>query len=315
MPSPHSTTAPLETPLAELSHELARLVERFIPEDGFHLTAISGLKLARATTPSLPMQTVYDPCLCIIAQGSKEVRLGDELYTYDPLNYLVASVVLPVTGRVVEASPERPYLGLAIEIDPALISSLLAEMPPLPAPDAAAKRALFFDRLDPRLLDAVIRLLRLLETPRDIPMLAPLALREIFYRMLHSPQGHRLHEVVIADSQGQRISRAIEWLRRNFDKPLRIEELAREVNLSPSTLHHRFKAVTAFSPLQYQKQLRLQEARRLMLSENLEASAASYRVGYESPSQFSREYSRLFGAPPQRDIARLRQTMQSQVAS
>lgn len=183
------TATNLDTPLADLSHEMARLVERFVPEDGLHLTAIPGLKLARATTPSLPMQTVYDPCLCIIAQGRKEIRLGDELYVYDPLNYLVASVVLPVTGRVIEASPEAPYLSLALEIDPALISSLLTEMPPIPAPDAASQRALFLDRLDPRLLDAVIRLLRLLETPRDIAMLAPLALREIFYRMLLSPQG------------------------------------------------------------------------------------------------------------------------------
>ena len=312
MQSPIHTATTLDTPLAELSHEMARLVDRFAPEDGLHLTAIPGLKLARATTPSLPMQTVYDPCLCIIAQGRKEIRLGDELYVYDPLNYLVASVVLPVTGRVIEASPDHPYLSIALEIDPALISSLLTEMPAIPAPDAASQRALFLDRLDPRLLDAVIRLL---ETPSDIAMLAPLALREIFYRMLLSPEGHRLHEVVIADSQSQRISRAIEWLRKNFDQPLRIEELAREVNLSPSTLHHRFKTVTAFSPLQYQKQLRLQEARRLMLCDNLEAAAASYRVGYESPSQFSREYSRLFGDPPQRDIARLRQAAQNQVAS
>lgn len=315
MQSPIHTATTLDTPLAELSHEMAHLVDRFAPEDGLHLTAIPGLKLARATTPSLPMQTVYDPCLCIIAQGRKEIRLGDELYVYDPLNYLVASVVLPVTGRVIEASPDHPYLSIALEIDPALISSLLTEMPAIPAPDAASQRALFLDRIDPRLLDAVIRLLRLLETPSDIAMLAPLALREIFYRMLLSPQGHRLHEVVIADSQSQRISRAIEWLRKNFDQPLRIEELAREVNLSPSTLHHRFKTVTAFSPLQYQKQLRLQEARRLMLCDNLEAAAASYRVGYESPSQFSREYSRLFGDPPQRDIARLRQAAQNQVAS
>lgn len=307
--------ATLDTPLAELSHEMSRLVERFVAEDGLHASAIPGLGLARASAPSRPMQTVYTPCLCIIAQGRKEVRLGEESYVYDPLNYLVASVILPVTGRVIEASPERPYLSLALEIDPALITSLIAEMGPIAVPDTASSRALFLDRLDPRLLDAVIRLLRLLETPRDIAMLAPLALREIFYRLLLSPQGHRLYEIVIADSQGQRIARAIEWLHKHYDQPLRIEALARSVNLSPSTLHHRFKALTALSPLQYQKQLRLQEARRLMFSENLEAAAASYRVGYESPSQFSREYSRLFGEPPQRDIARLRQAAQSQAAS
>lgn len=305
----------LDTPLAELSHEMARLVERFTSGEGLHETAIPGLKLARVCEPSLPMQTVYNPCLCIIAQGRKEVRLGDETYAYDPLTYLVASVVLPVTGRVTNASPDHPFLSLALNIDPALITTLIAEMGPIAAADAASQRGIYVDRLDPRLLDAVIRLLRLLETPRDIAMLAPLALREIFYRMLLSPQGHRLHEIVTAGGQGQRISRAVEWLHKYYDQPLRIEELARAVNLSPSTLHHRFKAVTALSPLQYQKQLRLQEARRLMFSENLEAAAACYRVGYESPSQFSREYSRLFGEPPQRDIARLRQSAQNQAAS
>lgn len=315
MQAPSHSTSALDTPLAELSHEMARLVERFTPEEGLQETAIAGLKLARVCEPSLPMQAVYNPCLCIIAQGRKEVRLGEESYAYDPLTYLVASVALPVTGQVTDASTEQPFLSLALSIDPALITSLIAEMGPLSPADSAAKRGIYVDRLDPRLLDAVIRLLRLLETPRDIAMLAPLALREIFYRMLLSPQGYRLHESVVADSQGQRISRAVEWLHKNYDQQLRIEELARSVNLSPSTLHHRFKAVTALSPLQYQKQLRLQEARRLMFSENLEAAAACYRVGYESPSQFSREYSRLFGEPPQRDIARLRQTAQSQVAS
>lgn len=315
MQSPSASASALDTPLAELSHEMARLVERFVAADGMHTTAIPGLKLIRSSTPSLPVQGVYDPSLCIIAQGRKEVRLGDERYVYDPLNYLVASVVLPVTGQVIEASAERPYLSIALDIDAALITSLLSEMPAIAASSADSQRGLYLDRLDPRLLDAVIRLLRLLETPRDIAMLAPLALREIFYRMLLSPQGRRMREVVVADSQSQRISRAIDWLRRNFHQPLRIEDLAREVNLSPSTLHHRFKAVTAFSPLQYQKQLRLQEARRLMLCEHLEAAVACYRVGYESPSQFSREYSRLFGAPPQRDIARLRQSAEQQAVS
>ncbi|MGV2463418.1 UNVERIFIED_CONTAM: AraC family transcriptional regulator CmrA, partial [Pseudomonas aeruginosa] len=167
---------------------------------------------------------------------------------------------------------------------------------------------LYVDRIDASLLDAVLRLIHLLDSPRDIPMLAPLILREIFYRLLRSGQGQRLHEIAIADSQAHRITRAIDWINQNYGKPLRIEQLAQVVNLSPSTLHHRFKAVTAMSPLQYQKQLRLQEARRLIFSEGLEVAAAGYRVGYESPSQFSREYSRLFGAPPLRDLARARNT-------
>ncbi|NQD93552.1 AraC family transcriptional regulator [Pseudomonas sp. CrR25] len=296
----------LDDSIAHYQAELAAHILRFAAEDGVHSTPIAGLELIRTSQPTLPMPTLYRPCLCIMAQGRKEIRLGAERYVYDPLSYLVASVTLPVTGEVIEASPECPYLSLRLEIDPAQITSLIADAGPIGVPSPGARRGLYLDRLDVQLLDALIRLLRLLDTPRDIAMLAPLALREIFYRLLHNPQGQRLHEIAIADSQSHRIARAIEWLNNHFNRPLRIEDLAREVNLSASTLHHRFKAVTALSPLQYQKQLRLQEARRLMFSEGLEASAASYRVGYESPSQFSREYSRLFGAPPLRDVARMR---------
>lgn len=306
MTLPATPQPALDDRFAERQAELAANILRFAAADGVHSTAIAGLDLIRTSLPTLPMPTLYRPCLCIIAQGRKEVRLGAERYVYDPLNYLVASVTLPVTGQVIEATPEQPYLSLRLDIDPAQITGLIADAGPIGVPNPGSRRALYLDRLDLQLLDALIRLLRLLETPRDIAMLAPLALREIFYRLLHSPQGQCLHEIAIADSQSHRIARAIEWLNKNFNEQLRIEDLAREVNLSPSTLHHRFKAVTALSPLQYQKQLRLQEARRLMLCEGLEAAAASYRVGYESPSQFSREYSRLFGAPPLRDLARLR---------
>ena len=298
--------APLNDVVVQRQAELAALVQRLTPAEGVHDTAVGGLQLIRSDQPTLPMPVLYSPCLCIIAQGRKEVRLGDEGYLYDPLNYLVASVTLPVSGQVIEASPQTPYLSIRLDIEPGLISGLIADAGPIGVPSPGPSRGLYLDRIDMAMLDAVIRLTRLLDTPRDIAMLAPLALREIFYRLLHSPQGQRLHEIAIADSQSHRIARAIEWLNSHFDQPLRIEDLAREVNLSPSTLHHRFKAVTALSPLQYQKQLRLQEARRLMLCEGLEAASASYRVGYESPSQFSREYSRLFGAPPLRDLARLR---------
>nr|WP_298139452.1 AraC family transcriptional regulator [uncultured Pseudomonas sp.] len=306
MSSIASAPSILDDSFSRYQAELAGRIQRMTDQDGIQNTAIAGLDLFRSSGPTQPVPTLYRPCLCIMAQGSKAVRLGEERYVYDPLNYLVASVTLPVTGQIIDASPQRPYLSLRLEIDPAQISSLIADAGPIGVPAPGTRRGLYVDRLDLQLLDAVIRLLRLLDTPRDIAMLAPLALREIFYRLLHSPQGQRLHEIAIADSQSQRIARAIDWLNRHFDEPLRIDDLAREVNLSPSTLHHRFKAVTALSPLQYQKQLRLQEARRLMLCENLEAAAASYRVGYESPSQFSREYSRLFGAPPLRDLARLR---------
>ncbi|AYC32640.1 AraC family transcriptional regulator [Pseudomonas cavernae] len=286
--------------------ELVALLRRLTPEEGIHESAIPGLALVRGDQPTLPMPVLYKPSLCVIAQGRKEIQLGEERFFYDPLNYLVASVTLPVCGHVVEASPEQPYLSLRLDFDATQIARLIADAGPIGVPNAGPARALYLDRLDVTLLDALIRLVRLLETPRDIAMLAPLIQREIFYRLLHSPQGQILHEIALADSQGHRIARAIDWLNQNYNQQLRIDELARTVNLSASTLHHRFKAVTALSPLQYQKQLRLQEARRLMITEGLEASAASYRVGYESPSQFSREYSRLFGAPPLRDLARLR---------
>ncbi|MCY1178057.1 HTH-type transcriptional activator RhaS [compost metagenome] len=197
---------------------------------------------------------------------------------------------------------------MRLNIDPAQINNLLADAGPLGVPALPSGRGLYVERTDPLLLDALLRLIRLLDSPKDIPILAPLIQREILYRLLRGPQGYRLYEIALANSQTHRVCQAITWLNNNFQQPLRIEDLAREVNLSTSTLHHRFKAVTSMSPLQYQKQLRLQEARRLMLNDGLEAAVAAYRVGYESPSQFSREYSRLYGAPPIRDVARLRAT-------
>ena len=296
-----------EAPVSDLqSNELAQLIARFVPEEGINQTTIGTLTLARCEAPSAMVHTLYLPALCIIAQGQKVVGLDDERYVYDPLNYLVASVALPVTGQVTQASPEQPYLSLRLDIDPNDISTLIAEAGPVGVPAAGSGRGLYVAHLDTALQDAVMRLIRLLDNPRDIPMLAPLIQREILYRLLCSPQGQILRDIANADSQTHRVTRAIDWLNSHFNEPLRIEDLARVANLSQSTLHHRFKAMTAMSPLQYQKQLRLQEARRLMVCENLEVAAAGYRVGYESPSQFSREYSRLFGAPPLRDLARLR---------
>ncbi|MBC9251823.1 AraC family transcriptional regulator [Pseudomonas alcaligenes] len=287
-------------------HELTQLLARLTPAEGINPSAIGPLVLFRSSQPSAITHALYQPALCIIAQGSKVVRLEGEEYVYDPLNFLVASVTLPVTGEVTEASADRPYLSLRLDIDPAEIASLIAAAGPIGVPSQSSGRGLHVDRLDAALLDAVLRLVRLLDSPRDIAMLAPLIQREILYRLLCSPQGQLLRDIATADSQAHRVNRAIEWLNHHYDAPLRIDELAKVANLSASTLHHRFKAVTAMSPLQYQKQLRLQEARRLMLCENLDVSSAGYRVGYESPSQFSREYSRLFGAPPVRDLARLR---------
>jgi len=286
--------------------ELAQLVERFVSGDGVHPTAIESLYFIRCAEPGEKTWGVHKPALCIIVQGGKEVRLADELYCYDPLHYLVVSVTLPVAGCVVRASSHEPYMCIRLDIDPSLIAGLISESDPFGEIDEATQRGLYLDRIDAPLLDATLRLVRLLGNPKDIPVLAPLALREIFYRLLCGPQGQHLQEIALQGSQSHRVTRAIEWLNQNYVEPLRIDDLARRVNLSSSSLHHRFKALTAMSPLQYQKQLRLQEARRLLMAEGLEVSVAGYRVGYESPSQFSREYSRLFGASPVKDMARLR---------
>ncbi|HBO9418846.1 TPA: AraC family transcriptional regulator CmrA [Pseudomonas aeruginosa] len=298
----------LPAELRQRQSELAQLLLEHCPSDGVYGTAVDPLALIRADGPTLPARGMHKPALCIIAQGRKEVQLAEERYIYDPLHYLVVSVTLPLAGQVIDASPDAPYLCVRLDIDPAEITQLISDAGPMEVASRRGDRGLYVDRIDASLLDAVLRLIHLLDSPRDIPMLAPLILREIFYRLLRSGQGQRLHEIAIADSQAHRITRAIDWINQNYGKPLRIEQLAQVVNLSPSTLHHRFKAVTAMSPLQYQKQLRLQEARRLIFSEGLEVAAAGYRVGYESPSQFSCEYSRLFGAPPLRDLARARNT-------
>lgn len=282
--------------------ELADRVARNTPAAGVHDCAIPGVNLIRYDSPSQPIPSVYEPSLCIVVQGRKQAQLAEETFTYDALNYLVVSMTLPVLGQVIEASPERPYLCLRFNVDPALIGDLLQQVPTPRDAAAPSPRAMYLARTSAPLLDAVLRLIRLLDTPDEVAVLAPLALREIHYRVLTGELGHRLRELCVMDSQSQRIARAIDLLKRRYSEPLRIEELASAAHMSTSSLHHRFKAVTAMSPLQFQKQLRLQEARRLMLLEGVEAASAGHRVGYESPSQFTREYRRLFGAPPRQEV-------------
>jgi AraC-like DNA-binding protein len=285
--------------------ELASLVARLTPAEGVQLSAIPGFALIRANSPSVPMPSLYEPSLCIVVQGRKRALLGDEVYMYDALNYLTVSVTLPAIGQILEATQDRPYLCLRLGLDARLIGELLLQVGRSGVP-ASTDRGLFVARTSPQLLDAVLRLTRLLEQPRDAAILAPLVMREIHYRVLTGELGHRLRELCVVDSQVHRVARAIELLRKRFTESLRIEDLAAAAHMSESSLHHRFKAVTAMSPMQFQKQLRLHEARRLMLTEGLEAAAAAHRVGYESPSQFSREYRRLFGAPPRREIETVR---------
>ncbi|RII77423.1 AraC family transcriptional regulator [Pseudomonas monteilii] len=304
-----STSADLQLPdnLDLRRAELVALIKNFAPGFGIHPTAIKDLHLIRSDHPTEDLHQVHKAALCVVVEGRKEVRLANETYIYDPLNYLVVSVTLPIVGRVIEASTEHPYLCMRLDIDPVQLCRLIANVSPIGVPvSRTGERGLFLERTDVSLLDAVLRCLRLLESPEDIAALAPFAVQEIYYRLLRGQQGQRLHEIAIPDSQSHRINRAIEWLNNHYTEPLSIENLAQLINLSTSALHHRFKSVTAMSPLQYQKQLRLQEARRLLLSENSDVSTISYKMGYESLSQFSREYSRLFGAPPSKDLARLR---------
>lgn len=286
--------------------ELAELISRLCASDGIHQTAIPRLLLIRSGQPTQPLHALHEPALCIVVQGRKQVMLGDRLYNYDRSKYLVVSVDLPVIGQVVEATDEEPYLCLRLDLDPVMLGAVMLEAGLADADAGGAGPGLTLSPVAPELLDAALRLVRLLETPRDIAILAPLAEREILYRLMTGEQAARLRQIATGESRLQQVNRAIGWIKRNYDKAFSVETLAQEARMSPSALHQHFKAVTAMSPLQYQKQLRLQEARRLILGAALDAASAGFRVGYESPSQFSREYRRLFGAPPLRDAARLR---------
>jgi AraC-like DNA-binding protein len=295
--------------------ELAGRIARVVREDGI-VEPLEGLHLARASSPTEAVHGVSTPSFCVIAQGSKEILLGDDRYRYDPAHYLITTAALPTATRVTEASEERPYLGLVLELDPVLVGSVMVEAGH-PAPRGhAAVRAIDVSPLEASLLDAVVRLVGLPDSPaEEARFLRPLISREIVFRLLRGEQGGRLHHVAALGGHGHRIARALERLRNDFDRTLRVEDVAREVGMSVSSFHHHFRAVTAMSPLQFQKQLRLQEARRLLLGEDLDVAGAGYRVGYSDASQFTREYKRLFGAPPARDVVRLREAAMESVSA
>lgn len=308
-----NTTTRQDTELERLRLKLVDNMLRAVPVDRqLCKTAIPGLEMVGSDSSTSCVSSVYDPSLAFIVQGSKSVNFGDRELVYGPLSYLVSSVHMPVLGRVIDASEEAPYLAMKITVEPQEVSNLVMEMGSRLPLDAAAEACpeascgLCLARMDLGMLDAVTRLTSLLDSPEDIGVLTPLIRREIIYRALIGEMGARMRKFAVADSQVHRVSRVIEVLKVRFTESLRVKDLAGEVNMSESALFHTFKQVTRMSPLQFQKKLRLHEARRLMLSEGLEAATASYRVGYESPSHFSREYSRLFGAPPRADVIKLR---------
>ncbi len=297
---------PLQADADTVPPELIALVEAFTPGDGTHATTIPGLQLLRLSQPGAPLPALYEPGIVLVVQGRKAATLGPQRLVYDPLHCLVVSVTMLPVAQVIEASPSRPYLCVRLQVDPNELGRLLMEAPAAPAADTPPPFGLQLARTSPELLDAALRLLRLLKTPRDAPVLAPLAMREILWRVLTGELGARLRALAVADSHAQRIARAIELLKRRFAEPLRVEDVAQAAAMSPSSFHEHFKQLTAMSPLQYQKQLRLHHARGLMLGQGLDAAAAGHRVGYESASQFSREYRRLFGAPPRTEVQQLR---------
>ncbi len=285
--------------------ELVERIARVLRADGT-AQPLQGLHLYRHSFPMEQVYSVVEPSLCVVAQGSKELLLGGNRYRYDPFHYLLVTVDLPYLGQVLEASKQRPFLSLRLDLSPALVGEVMVEANHTSPRDPADMRAISVSPVDGQLLDAMVRVARLLEAPDEAHVLLPLITREIIYRLLRGEQGARLRHLAILGGYSPSIARAIERLRQDFARPLRIEQLARELGMSVSVFHHHFKTVTAMSPLQFQKRLRLLEARRLMLGEDFDAASAAYRVGYHDASHFNREYKSLFGVPPMRDVQRLR---------
>ncbi len=295
--------------IASQCKELAALINRHTEGKGndFHQTAIDKLGFGRESNVSTSLCGVSEPMLAIVVQGKKAALLGEETYHYGAAQYLVISVDLPLSGFITEATPEKPYLGFKLDLDPHQLCDIItAQTSANVSKRETSVRGFFVSTADAPLLDGALRLTRLLDTPQDIPILAPMIIREIYYRLLSGEQSEAVRQIATSGSTMQRIAKVIQHIKADFTNPLRIEDLADRARMSPSSFHYHFKEVTSMSPLQYQKQLKLLEARRLMLAENFDATNAAYQVGYESPSQFSREYSRMFGAPPIRDIERLR---------
>ncbi|MBG1244675.1 AraC family transcriptional regulator [Nostoc sp. NZL] len=289
--------------------ELIERMIRLAPENSL-LEVFPGIFIYQSSKPTESQVSVLKPAFCVIAQGSKDVLLNDELFHYDSGHYLISTLDLPIMSNVVEASEEKPYLNLRIDLDPALVAAVMIESGiETNKKSGTGVKAMDVSPVDADLLEAVVKLVKLFDTPDEMKFLAPLIIREIIYRLLKGKQSARLSQLITTEGDAQRISRVVKQIRENIDRPMKIEDTARELGMSVSSFHQHFKSVTAMSPLQFQKQIRLQEARRLMLGENMDVAIASFRVGYDDPSYFSREYKKLFGIPPHRDIAKLRSNL------
>lgn len=269
-------------------------------------TAVPGLSLMRADGPTEPLTALYEACFCVVLQGAKRTVVGDQVFRYTGGDYLLVSLDLPVSGAVTEASPERPYLSMALRLERSCLAGLLAQLPPPDAAHAASPMGLGVQQLDEVLLDTIERLLGLVERPADVPVLYPLLERELLYRLLQGPLGPQLRQIGLPDSPATRVSRVTEWLTQHYAEPFDASALAAMASMSVPSLHRHFRALTAMSPLQYQKRLRLQAARARLLARDGNVATVAFEVGYASPAQFTREYQRLFGAPPLRDSNRLR---------
>jgi AraC-like DNA-binding protein len=294
--------------IASQCRELAALLNRHTADrgNGFHQTDVDKLQFGRESVVATTLAGASTPMLALVVQGKKATLLGEETYHYGAAQYLAISVDLPLSGYIIEATPAQPYLGFKLDLDPHQLCDIITQTRTIDRPKDTAVRGFFVSTADAPLLDCALRLTRLLDTPQDIPILAPMIIREIYYRLLCGEQSEAVRQIATSGSHMQRIAQSIELIKTELTRSIRVEELAIRASMSPSSFHHHFKAVTSMSPVQYQKQLRLLEARRLMLAENSTAVNAAERVGYESPSHFSREYARMFGAPPVRDIDRLR---------
>ncbi|MBD1869500.1 AraC family transcriptional regulator [Cyanobacteria bacterium FACHB-471] len=288
--------------------ELAELVDRHTHGrgNGIHATAIAQLELMRESVAPTVLRAVYEPTLCIILQGKKETLLGKETYHYGAAQYIVVTVDLPLSGNIVEATPNQPYLCFKLSLDATQLWDIIDQLHRSSDQKESSVRGLFVSDANAPLIECATRLTRLLDTPEDIPFLAPMMIREIYYRLLMGDQSEAVWQIATSGSHMQRIAEVIRQIKAEFTKSLSMDDLAKQARMSSASFHRHFKAVTSMSPLQYQKQLRLLEARRLMIAEDADATHAAYQVGYESPSQFNREYSRMFGAPPKKDIERLR---------